>query len=257
MPPTLQQLVPDVDTLLNLDPEQLGILLLQVLHDRPQNSGKIHAGAYEGELLETSRGAYPREHEEKVREAVREAFAWLEGQALLIPADPIHREWKLLSRRGRRLLSKAGSDDFKAASLLPRQLLHPAIKDNVYFNFQRGDYPTAVYCAFRQVELSVAAASGLKGMNGTELMREAFKPVDLRKKDEEQVAGPLTDKSAEFPEQLARAHLFAGAFGNCRNPHSHKDIGLRAEDAVHMLVLASYLLRIVDTTGTTYPQKPD
>ena len=32
------------------------------------------------------------------------------------------------------------------------------------------------------------------------------------------------------------------------DPHSHREIKLSAEDAVHMLMVASYLLRIVDTT---------
>ena len=235
--PTLPQLVPEVETLLALDPEELGVLLLRVLHDRPQNNGMIHAGNYESELFQLSYAAYPRERQAEVLAAVREAFAWLEGQALLVGADPDNARngWRRIGRRGQRLLSETGTEEYKAASMLPRQMLHPSIRENVYFNFQRGDYQTAVYCAFREVEIAVRKHSGSEEV-GVKLMRAAFH------KDN----GPLRDPDAEDGEREARAHLFAGAFGNCRNPHSHKDIKLGAEDAVHMLVLASYLLRLVD-----------
>lgn len=248
--PSLKDLVPDVETLVGLDPEELGLILLRVLDD-PQNqqNGLIHPGNFElRQFPQSGGGPFSGGREAEAVEAVREALAWLEGQALLIPAEPLnaHHGWRRIGRRGRRLLVEGGKEHYQAGLLLPRAILHPAIKDNVYFNFQRGDYPTAVICAFREVELVVAKLSGITGMNGTSLMREAFKPVDPRKKDDEQVVGPLTDTSSDFAEQQARAHLFAGAFGYCRNPHSHKDVRLTAEDAVHMLVLASYLLRIVD-----------
>jgi uncharacterized protein (TIGR02391 family) len=246
MPPTLKQLIPDVDILLALDAEELGLTLLRVHDGRTENNGMIHAGNFESELFQLSSSQYPFERQPEVLAAVREAFAWLESQVLLVAADPMNARngFRQISRRGRRLLTTAGQADYRAASLLPRALLHRAIKDNVYFNFQRGDYQTAVYNAFREVEIAVAKASATKGKNGTKLMRDAFKPIDPKKKDDK--PGPLTDVDAEYPEQEARAHLFAGAFGECRNPHSHKEIGLRAEDAVHMLMLASYLLRLVD-----------
>jgi len=246
MAATLQHLIPDVDTLIALDPEELGIQLLRVHDGRTANNGMIHAGNFEGELYQSSFSAYPLERQAEVLSAVREAFAWLEGQALLIGPDPSNARngWRVIGRRGRRLLTDAGADDFRAAQLLPRRLMHKSITDNVYFNFQRGDYQTGVFCAFKEVEVAVAAASGIKGKTGKTLMREAFKPCDPKRPNDN--GGPLTDTEAEHSEQEARASLFAGAFGECRNPHSHKKISLDAEDAVHMLVLASYLLRAVD-----------
>ena len=235
----LPELVPNVETLLALDPEELGVLLLRALKDHPQSDkGLIHAGNFESELFGMSNSAYPRARQEEVLEAVREAFTWLDGQALLIMADPTNARsgWRKVGRRGRRLLSEAGTVEYKAASMLPQKMLHPAIRDRVYFNFQRGDYQMAVIAAFRQVEIAVRDKSGSKE-SGTQLMRAAF----------DKKTGALRDHEAEDADREARAHLFAGAFGNCRNPHSHKEIKLRAEDAVHMLMLASYLLRIVDT----------
>src|SRR5262245_48714116 len=145
----LQELVPDPKVLLAMDPEDLGMVLLQVLDGRSDNRGCVHPGGFEQELFPPTGITYPRGRADEILDAVREAFAWLEGQALLIPADPHHREWKKIGRRARRLLDQAGRDDFQAASLLPRKQIHARIRDNVYFNFQRGDYSTAVFLAFR------------------------------------------------------------------------------------------------------------
>lgn len=206
----------------------------------------IHPRNFEGELYQLSSSAYPPEGQTEVLAAIREAFAWLEGQALLVGADPSNARngWRVIGRRGRRLLTEEGAADFRAAQLLPRRLLLKSITDNVYFILQRGDYQTAVFCAFKEVEVAVAKATGIKGKTGVPLMREAFSPRDPKKPND--AGGPLTDTDAEYGEQEARAHLFAAAFGECRNPHSHKKISFDAEDAVHMLLLASYLLRVVD-----------
>jgi uncharacterized protein (TIGR02391 family) len=160
---------------------------------------------------------------------------------LLVRADARGSNWRRISRRGERLLSEAGRADYKAASLLPRKVLHPRISDSVYFNFQRGDYQTAVFIAFREVEIAVSEASGIGDEYGADLMRAAFHPD----------TGPLTDKKTDASERHGRSHLFAGAFQSCRNPHGHRSIKVLAADAVHMLMLASYLLRIVDAAAAT------
>ena len=70
------------------------------------------------------------------------------------------------------------------------------------------------------------------------MMREAFKPS----------SGPLTDKSQNKGEQEALQHLFAGAIGYCKNPHSHRNTVIEdPAETVELLFLASLLLRIVDS----------
>src|SRR5262249_47896308 len=111
--PSLQQLVPDVETLLALDPEELGILLLRALHGRTANPGMFAPHSFESELFSMTYAAYPRERQEEVLEAVREAFSWLDGQALIIAGGSNPRSnWMRISRRGRRLLTQVGSDDY-------------------------------------------------------------------------------------------------------------------------------------------------
>ena len=68
-------------------------------------------------------------------------------------------------------------------------------------------------------------------------MRKAFDKND----------GPLTDMNQPEAEREALAHLFAGAIGSYKNPHSHRTVSITdATEAQEMVMLASHLLRIVD-----------
>ncbi len=57
--------------------------------------------------------------------------------------------------------------------------------------------------------------------------------------------GPLTDLSAPRAEREARSHLFTGAIGCYKNPHSHRDVELTFKEAFEMLVVASHLLQLL------------
>jgi uncharacterized protein Ymh len=100
--------------------------------------------------------------------------------------------WFLVSRQAKKITSRNDFGSYLKAGLLPKAQLHPLIASKVYPAFMRGEYDTAVFQAFREVEVAVRAGGNF-GPNdyGTELMRDAFKPAE--KKGQVATPGPLTD----------------------------------------------------------------
>ena len=126
---------------------------------------------------------------------------------------------------------------------LPEHKFHPIIAQKVWAMFLQGNYDPAVLQAFKEVEIAVRKAGNYaESDHGVPLMRKAFH-VDTGKSD----AGKLTDTNQQPAEQEAIGHLFAGAMGYCRNPLGHREVNLTAEEAVELIFLASYLLRVVDS----------
>ena len=76
-------------------------------------------------------------------------------------------------------------------------------------------------------------------------MRDAFRIADPNK-NPPVAAGPLTDTTLPVAEQLGMSHLFSGAIAFVKNPHSHRNVSTEAIEAAEAIVLASYLLRLVD-----------
>jgi uncharacterized protein (TIGR02391 family) len=113
----------------------------------------------------------------------------------------------------------------------------------VWSLYHREKYDSAVFEAMKAVEVAVRDAAALQPTDtGTDLMRKAFNVSN----------GALTDKTAVEAEREARSHLFAGAIGAYKNPHSHRNVALDDPDeAAEIILLANHLLRIVDGRKTS------
>lgn len=228
----LYGICPDADALLELEPEELAGVVLEHLHSLPEKASEFNRHNYTlGETVKE----YPRAVQEPLRHALMEAWVWLEREGLLAPR-PGDVSWSFITRRGKQIRSRDDLAAYRRASLLPRQLLHGRIAQKVSASFLRGDYDTAVFQAFKEVEVAVREAGGFLPTDiGVSLMRKAFG-----------TGGPLTDSNAPVAEQEALAHLFAGGVGSYKNPHSHRNVTIEPGEAVEMVVLASHLLGIVE-----------
>lgn len=242
----LVELIPDPSALLALEPEELGLRLLRAIAEltQGQRSNSISVNNFVLEVATAppygAGGRNPRPYPE-VETALREAWAWLEGAALLIPDGSYYGRLPnlTLSRRARRLAEERDPSKVFTIRRIARDSLHPSIREDVWALYHRSKYDTAVFEAMKAVEVAVREAAGLEPQDiGTELMRKAFHPN----------TGPLHDPRAPPAEREARAHLFAGATGSYKNPQSHRRVDLNDPDeAAEIIMLANHLLRIVDT----------
>ncbi len=254
----LFELLPNAEHLLSLEPEELaGPLLLSLLSlngtqsMRPEGIISYQAMSSVLENMSDSKKKdlnlnYPPEYHDKVLFALMEAWQWLHQEGFVAPSPTSLSSIRsartittyFVTRRGLRVETSEDLDSYRKVNLLPKARLHPIIAQKVWSLFLQGDYDTAVLQAFKQVEIAVRQKGSYAETDyGTDLMRKAFH-VDN---------GNLTDHNQQSAEKQARSDLFAGAIGGYKNPGSHREVEITAEEAAEVIIFASHLLRIVDS----------
>jgi uncharacterized protein (TIGR02391 family) len=185
--------------------------------------------------------AYSYHKQRQVDALLNEAWECLRRDGVILRAPGINGQngHMVLSRDGEAALAEPdGFDRIRALRSFPKTLLHPSIAAEVSAALGRGDLATAVRDAFTMVEVVVREAGGYTYDDyGIDLMRAAFNSSN----------GPLRDESLPENERKGYEHLFAGAIGAFKNPHSHRKVTIDdMRVALDQVLLASHLLRIVD-----------
>ena len=232
----IKDILPPPEVAGTLEPEELAIFVLECLREeeragRPPNrhnfTTRPHLGEWAGDR-------YP-----ELSQCVMEAWVWLEREGMIapIPGD-VYGHFFFVTRRGHRLQSESDLQRYQWIQLLPKERLDPVLAEKVIHVFLRGDYDTAVFQAFKEVEVRIRSAAELpQSVVGRELITAAFKPE----------GGCLTDSAQPTAEREAAFFLFMGTYGLFRNPSAHRDVNLNEPmEAAELILLANHLLRIVD-----------
>ena len=259
----LFEIFPDAEDLLSLSAEELAGPLLVSLEGSEQINleDEITPKSIEREIKNGVNRNNPnlnylyKSHED-VLFALMEAWQCLLSEGFVAPRPANLRSTTGMSqnttyfvtRRGKKIETLEDFEAYRKADLLRKHQLHPIIADKVWFIFVQGSYGTAVLEAFKQVEVAVREAGGYtKDIYGDTLMRTAF----------HHKTGNLTDENQSESEKKGKSHLFAGAIGLYRNPSGHHEVEFAPEEAAEIIIIASHLLRIVDSCAERTSNPPN
>jgi uncharacterized protein (TIGR02391 family) len=235
--PLLKHLIPDGAALKGMStPDLAGYVLEALMAPASASTGNWNRRNFCGAVM--TEYAPPREGGDKeVGAAVSSAWSWLEANGLICRHPEQDAEWYVPTSRGRAVKTHQAVRALISAEQLPEHFLHAELLVHARPLFLQGRFETAVFEAFKTLEVAIRSAAKLSdGDIGVQLAQAAFHPEN----------GPLTDKIAEKGERVALMNLMTGALGSYKNPSSHRRVQIAAEEAREMIVLASHLLRIVD-----------
>jgi hypothetical protein len=164
----LTEAFPDAKTLLALEPEELGDVILELIHKGiGQNPGRFGTSDILYAVDNCDTPQWPLGLRDQVAKAVGEAVAWLDHAGLIMfdPTQPQSTFWRTLTRRGEKIRTRALAAAYRQAAILPTGLVHPEILRESESAFLRGDHDIAVFAGFKAVEVAVRTAGGLELAN--------------------------------------------------------------------------------------------
>lgn len=233
-----EKIYPPAETVLDMEPEELAPIVLKHLNELGSQTLNMHNFSIGTSPDFIKWAGDDNKQREQVLQRMIVAWRWLERELFIAP-KPGNVDWAFITPRGKEVLESQDFETYKKGHLLPSEGLDPILVRKVKQTFIRGDYDTAIFQAFKEVEVRVRKKAGLSNKDfGVSLVRKAFGPP----------AGPLVDKKIEVGEQTARMELFAGALGAFKNPSSHRDVEFSdPKEAADIIHIANQLLRIVES----------
>lgn len=241
----LLQIVPSPDDLLLLSSDEFAWALLEDMQARLSDptGGMANRESLSGSIL--SVGAFQSSPAslhalaQRLDRAGRDGYANLERWGLAEPASGLNGRngYIVLTDKGKASVEKTDFERTRVRSLLKEEMLHPLLRGKIYGYFASDDLGTAVFEAFKTVEIEVRRAGSYPGKeHGKILMFKAFA-----------LGGPLSLSSDDKADSEALAGLFAGALSRFRNPGGHTNRTFQdVFEAMEELMFASRLLRLVD-----------
>jgi len=229
--------MPSLEEFLNMEPEDIAPFLLNYLE--AHDEGEIHLinlAKYENkELIE-----YAGENSLIAAKLITEAWVWLDKEQFIAPyPGHLGYEGVFVTRKGKKFKNLTDFKTYSYGNLIPKKELDPIFISKVIPLFNKGDYDTAIFQAYKEVEVRIRKVTKLsEQIIGVDLARKAF--------DEEN--GILTDKKNIKSERQALSHIFAGVLGWFKNPLSHKYINFdNPFEAAEIILFANYLLRVINS----------
>lgn len=191
-------------------------------------------------LLEPGGYAYNTQARSDLGRVIARAWRALENAGFIEEPDSYNGKngFRVPSAEGRQAHTATDYIGVRMRTKFTREMFHPNLPDAAWNAFSVGDYDTAVFEAFKSLEVAVRTKGGFASTDfGVALMKKAFDPDN----------GPLRDKTASRSRRVARSELFTGSFGEIRNPKGHNDPTITDTlIAVEELMTAGMLRRIVD-----------
>jgi uncharacterized protein (TIGR02391 family) len=147
-----------------------------------------------------------------------------------------------LTEKGKSATERTDFERVRVRNLLQEEMLHPLLQGRIFGYFAADDLGTAVFEAFKTVEIEVHSAGAYPEKEmGKTLMFKAFA-----------VGGPLSKPTDDKQDCDALSGLFAGALSRFRNPGAHTNRTFSdVLEAMEELMLASRLLRTLDDRRPT------
>jgi hypothetical protein len=210
------EIFPIRETLLELEPEDVAMLLLQYLKGLTDSGQLIHRYNLLGHDSEI--GHYAGNLRQQTLKVLSEGWNWLEGEGLIAfaPDDSSLHNY-FVTRRGKKLRNSTDFAAFRLGTLLEPKSLDPTLALKVADLFTRGDYDTAIFQAYKVRVRKVCARRGQPIVDetiGINLMSEAF---NAKK-------GHCAISNLSRPKGSRCVTSSFGAIGLFKNPSSHRDV---------------------------------